>query len=182
VTTHHKVLLSDQPCINTSALGHVPTTDTSFCFCDAAGGSSVPLIPQSVAGEVLMDFDSLKAAQSGLGTVRLRLSSHNEPDMLYQVCAHICNAAVPKLERHALQAAVIVMDKSTDVIDAIARCATCRNMLSNSAVCVFVGACCTGICSSRDTMSRALCRLQAIVLLQARVCGQCTPCREGSGW
>jgi len=30
----------------------------------------VPLIPQSVAGDVLMDFDSLKAAQSGLGTVR----------------------------------------------------------------------------------------------------------------
>lgn len=30
----------------------------------------MPLIPQSVAGDVLMDFDSLKAAQSGLGTVR----------------------------------------------------------------------------------------------------------------
>jgi NADH:ubiquinone oxidoreductase subunit F (NADH-binding) len=42
----------------------------------------VPLIPQSVAGEVLMDFDSLKAAQSGLGTVCLRLSSYSEPCML----------------------------------------------------------------------------------------------------
>ena len=50
------------------------------------GGSSVPLIPKSVCEEVLMDFDSLKSAQSGLGT-----------------------------------AAVIVMDKSTDVVDAIAR-------------------------------------------------------------
>jgi NADH dehydrogenase (ubiquinone) flavoprotein 1 len=50
------------------------------------GGSSVPLIPKSVCEDVLMDFDSLKEAQSGLGT-----------------------------------AAVIVMDKSTDIIDAIAR-------------------------------------------------------------
>jgi NADH:ubiquinone oxidoreductase subunit F (NADH-binding) len=31
------------------------------------GGSSVPLIPKSVCEEVLMDFDSLKSAQSGLG-------------------------------------------------------------------------------------------------------------------
>ena len=50
------------------------------------GGSSVPCIPKDVCEEVLMDFDSLKAAQSGLGT-----------------------------------AAVIVMDKSTDIVDAIAR-------------------------------------------------------------
>jgi NADH dehydrogenase (ubiquinone) flavoprotein 1 len=50
------------------------------------GGSSVPLLPQSKCETVLMDFDALKEAQSGLGT-----------------------------------AAVIVMDKSTDVIDAIAR-------------------------------------------------------------
>ena len=48
------------------------------------GVQSVPLIPKAFAREVLMDFDSLKAAQSGLGT-----------------------------------AAVIVMDKSTDVVDAI---------------------------------------------------------------
>ena len=32
------------------------------------GGSSVPLIPKSVCDEVLMDFDSLKEVQSGLGT------------------------------------------------------------------------------------------------------------------
>lgn len=50
------------------------------------GGSSVPCIPKDVCEEVLMDFDSLKSAQSGLGT-----------------------------------AAVIVMDKSTDIVDAIAR-------------------------------------------------------------
>ncbi|KAG0629000.1 hypothetical protein M758_1G069400 [Ceratodon purpureus] len=50
------------------------------------GGSSVPLLPKNVCDDVLMDFDALKAVQSGLGT-----------------------------------AAVIVMDKSTDVVDAIAR-------------------------------------------------------------
>src|SRR3546814_10552574 len=50
------------------------------------GGSSVPLLPKSICDTVLMDFDSLKAEKSGLGT-----------------------------------AAVIVMDKSTDVVKAIAR-------------------------------------------------------------
>ncbi|NXE16096.1 NDUV1 dehydrogenase, partial [Lophotis ruficrista] len=50
------------------------------------GGSSTPLLPKSVCETVLMDFDALIQAQSGLGT-----------------------------------AAVIVMDKSTDVIKAIAR-------------------------------------------------------------
>ncbi len=52
----------------------------------AAGGSSVPCLPKKICEDVLMDFDALKEAQSGLGT-----------------------------------AAVIVMDKSTDIIDAIAR-------------------------------------------------------------
>jgi len=50
------------------------------------GGSSVPLLTKNVCETVLMDFDALKAAGSGLGT-----------------------------------AAVIVMDKSTDPIDAILR-------------------------------------------------------------
>ncbi|MBS0643769.1 MAG: NADH-quinone oxidoreductase subunit NuoF [Acetobacteraceae bacterium] len=72
------------------------------------GGSSVPLIPKSVCDEVLMDFDSLRAVRSGLGT-----------------------------------AAVIVMDKSTDLIKAIARL-------------------------SKFYMHES--------------CGQCTPCREGTGW
>jgi len=72
------------------------------------GGSSTPLLPKSVCDDVLMDFDALKEAGSGLGT-----------------------------------AAVIVMDKSTDVIQAIARL-------------------------SRFYMHES--------------CGQCTPCREGSGW
>ena len=76
--------------------------------CISAGGSSVPMITQSMAGEVLMDFDSLKEVQSGLGT-----------------------------------AAVIVMDKSTDVIDAIARLS---------------------------------------YFYKHESCGQCTPCREGTGW
>jgi NADH dehydrogenase (ubiquinone) flavoprotein 1 len=50
------------------------------------GGSSVPVIPKHVCDDVLMDFDALRDAQSGLGT-----------------------------------AAVLIMDKSTDMIAAIAR-------------------------------------------------------------
>jgi NADH-quinone oxidoreductase subunit F len=72
------------------------------------GGSSVPVIPKSVCETVLMDFDALRDAKSGLGT-----------------------------------AAVIVMDKSTDIIKAIAR-------LSQ--------------------------------FYKHESCGQCTPCREGTGW
>jgi NADH-quinone oxidoreductase subunit F len=72
------------------------------------GGASVPVIPKSICDDVLMDFDSLRAVKSGLGT-----------------------------------AAVIVMDKSTDIIRAIAR-------LSQ--------------------------------FYKHESCGQCTPCREGTGW
>ena len=72
------------------------------------GGSSVPLIPKSICDTVLMDFDSLRDVQSGLGT-----------------------------------AAVIVMDKSTDIVKAIARLA---------------------------------------YFYKHESCGQCTPCREGTGW
>jgi NADH-quinone oxidoreductase subunit F len=72
------------------------------------GGASVPLLPKSICDTVLMDFDSLKDVQSGLGT-----------------------------------AAVIVMDKSTDLVKAIARLA---------------------------------------YFYKHESCGQCTPCREGTGW
>jgi NADH-quinone oxidoreductase subunit F len=72
------------------------------------GGSSTPLLPKDVCDTVLMDFDSLRAAGSGLGT-----------------------------------AGLIVMDKSTDVVFAITR----------------------------------LARFYA-----HESCGQCTPCREGTGW
>ena len=72
------------------------------------GGSSVPVLPKEICDNVLMDFDSLREAQSGLGT-----------------------------------AGVIVMDKSTDIIEAIAR-------LSH--------------------------------FYMHESCGQCTPCREGTGW
>ncbi|HQT66419.1 MAG TPA: NADH-quinone oxidoreductase subunit NuoF [Acetobacteraceae bacterium] len=72
------------------------------------GGSSCPMLPKSVCDDVLMDYDSLRDARSGLGT-----------------------------------AAVIVMDKSTDLIKAIAR-------------------------------------LSAFYKHES--CGQCTPCREGTGW
>jgi NADH-quinone oxidoreductase subunit F len=50
------------------------------------GGSSTPCLPASICSDVLMDFDSLVAQKSGLGT-----------------------------------AALIVMDKSTDIVRAIAR-------------------------------------------------------------
>lgn len=72
------------------------------------GGSSVPLIPKEICDDICMDFDSLKAVGSGLGT-----------------------------------AGIIVMNKSTDIIDAISRL-------------------------SRFYMHES--------------CGQCTPCREGTGW
>ncbi len=72
------------------------------------GGSSVPVLPKEICDTILMDFDSLRDVQSGLGT-----------------------------------AAVIVMDKSTDIVKAIAR-------LSE--------------------------------FYKHESCGQCTPCREGTGW
>ncbi|WP_022728991.1 NADH-quinone oxidoreductase subunit NuoF [Fodinicurvata sediminis] len=72
------------------------------------GGSSVPCIPKPTCDSVLMDFDSLREAKSGLGT-----------------------------------AAVIVMDKSVDIVRAIGR-------------------------FSHFYMHES--------------CGQCTPCREGTGW
>ena len=72
------------------------------------GGASVPCLPKAICDSVLMDFDSLRDHQSGLGT-----------------------------------AAVMVMDKSTDIVAAIAR-------------------------------------LSAFYKHES--CGQCTPCREGTGW
>ena len=72
------------------------------------GGASVPLLPKAICDTVLMDFDSLRDVQSGLGT-----------------------------------AAIMVMNKSTDIIAAIAR-------------------------------------LSAFYKHES--CGQCRPCREGTGW
>jgi NADH-quinone oxidoreductase subunit F len=72
------------------------------------GGSSVPCVPADQIIDCPMDFDSLRALRSGLGT-----------------------------------AAVIVMDKSTDIIKAIARIS---------------------------------------YFYKHESCGQCTPCREGTGW
>ena len=72
------------------------------------GGSSVRCVPAEQIIDCPMDFDSLSALKSGLGT-----------------------------------AAVIVMDKSTDIIRAIARLS---------------------------------------YFYKHESCGQCTPCREGTGW
>lgn len=55
-------------------------------LCVIPGGSSTPVIPKNICDDVLMDFDALVAAQTGLGT-----------------------------------AAVIVMNKQTDIIRAIHR-------------------------------------------------------------
>jgi NADH-quinone oxidoreductase subunit F len=72
------------------------------------GGSSVPLLPKYICDNIAMDFDSLAAVKSGLGT-----------------------------------AGIIVMDCSTDIVEAIARL-------------------------SKFYMHES--------------CGQCSPCREGTGW
>jgi NADH-quinone oxidoreductase subunit F len=72
------------------------------------GGASMPILPKTICDTILMDFDSLKDARSGLGS-----------------------------------GAVIVMDKSADVIKAIWRLAK---------------------------------------FFKHESCGQCTPCREGTGW
>ena len=72
------------------------------------GGSSMPVLPKSVADTIQMDFDYLRDAKSGLGT-----------------------------------AAIVVMDKSTDIVRAFARLAA---------------------------------------FYKHESCGQCTPCREGTGW
>jgi NADH-quinone oxidoreductase subunit F len=72
------------------------------------GGSSVPCIPASECDDLPMDYDSLKAVNTALGT-----------------------------------GGIIVMDKSTDMIRAIARLA---------------------------------------YFYKHESCGQCTPCREGTGW
>lgn len=72
------------------------------------GGSSTPLLPADMCDDMVMDFDTLRAAGTGLGT-----------------------------------AGVIVMDKSTDIVYAIAR-------------------------------------LSYFYMHES--CGQCTPCREGTGW
>lgn len=72
------------------------------------GGSSVPLLPKNICETVTMDFESLRAVKSGLGT-----------------------------------AGIIVMDKSTDIV-------------------------------------KAILRLSKFYMHES--CGQCSPCREGTGW
>jgi NADH-quinone oxidoreductase subunit F len=68
----------------------------------------MPVLSKSICDTILMDFDALRDAKSGLGT-----------------------------------AAIVVMDKSTDIIKAFARIAK---------------------------------------FYKHESCGQCTPCREGTGW
>ena len=72
------------------------------------GGSSMPLLPKKICDSINMDFDSLIAAKSGLGT-----------------------------------AGIIVINKDQNIIECMARIAK---------------------------------------FYKHESCGQCTPCREGSGW
>src|SRR3546814_8125464 len=61
------------------------------------GGSSVPCLPAAICSNILMDFDSLREAQSGLGT-----------------------------------AAVIVMDKSTDIVRSAEHTSELQSLLRKS--------------------------------------------------
>ena len=72
------------------------------------GGSSMPLIPKDICETIKMDFDSLAAVKSGLGT-----------------------------------AGIVVINKDQDIVKCMARIAK---------------------------------------FYKHESCGQCTPCREGSGW
>ena len=72
------------------------------------GGSSMPMIPKKICDTLSMDFDSLTAQKSGLGT-----------------------------------AGIVVINKDQDIIKFMARIAR---------------------------------------FYKHESCGQCTPCREGSGW
>lgn len=83
-TVEEEMSMPLQEMIERHAGGVIGGWDNLLCI--IPGGSSVPLLPKNKCEEVLMDFDSLVQAQSGLGT-----------------------------------AAVIVMNKQTDVILAIAR-------------------------------------------------------------
>jgi NADH dehydrogenase (ubiquinone) flavoprotein 1 len=83
-TVEEEMSMPLQEMIERHAGGVIGGWDNLLCI--IPGGSSVPLLPKKQCEEVLMDFDSLVQAQSGLGT-----------------------------------AAVIVMNKQTDVILAIAR-------------------------------------------------------------
>jgi NADH:ubiquinone oxidoreductase subunit F (NADH-binding) len=82
--------------------------------------------------------------------------------------------------RHALllQAAVIVMDKSTDVIDAIARYGTLPDTLPVMHEHGVMGALVGDMSVKR--LDCPICRLSYFYKHES--CGQCTPCREGSGW
>lgn len=83
-TVEEEMSIPLQEIIERHAGGVIGGWDNLLCI--IPGGSSVPLLPKKQCEEVLMDFDSLVQAQSGLGT-----------------------------------AAIIVMNKQTDVILAIAR-------------------------------------------------------------
>ena len=105
-TVEEEMSISLKELINKHAGGVVGGWDNLLAI--IPGGASVPLLPKAICDTVLMDFDSLRDVQSGLGT-----------------------------------AAIMVMNKSTDIIAAIAR-------------------------------------LSAFYKHES--CGQCTPCREGTGW
>lgn len=92
------------------------------------GGSSVPLLPRNICDTVLMDYDALKWVSCGTreGGCCAAADGCSSVQHAYLVCVCVsdCLPTPPacRAEMSGLgTAAVIVMDKSTDVIDAIAR-------------------------------------------------------------
>merc|ERR1712079_833514 len=57
-------------------------------LCIIPGGSSTPLIPKKVCDDVLMDFDALVAAQTGLGTAAV-IGMNKQIDLLWELTKQI---------------------------------------------------------------------------------------------
>ena len=85
------------------------------------GGSSVPILNAEECDRALLDFDSLKDLNSGLGTVRLGSGASASP-VASATRARGVNFGQLLIRS---QGAVIVMDQSTDIVAAISRFAKC---------------------------------------------------------
>merc|ERR1711930_4169 len=57
-------------------------------LCIIPGGSSTPLIPKKVCDDVMMDFDALVAAQTGLGTAAI-IVMNKQIDMIWELSKQI---------------------------------------------------------------------------------------------
>jgi hypothetical protein len=117
-----------------------------ICRTNLQGGSSVPVLPKRICETVAMDFDSLVAEKSGLGT-----------------------------------AAVIVMDKSQDIIKCISRLSDFYQHESCGQVLLLAAQTSSNFSSpSLFFLSFFLIALLFLSLFFPWL--KCTPCREGTGW